>query len=100
MTPFLENGILGREHGFLIPVTSEDPSLTVYETKPTSNKWGILIFWGNPDNEECIGIINDENYMHVHKSVKLMPVTNREGKCLGSIWNRIDNRLKTKNSNI
>ena len=38
MTPFLKNAILGIEHGFIIPVTSEDPSLMVVETKPESSK--------------------------------------------------------------
>jgi hypothetical protein len=50
MTPFLTNGILTRKHGFLIPVTSEDPSLLVIETKPNSKNWAILFFLGEPKN--------------------------------------------------
>ena len=97
MTPFLKNGFLGREHGFLIPITSEDPSLTVWETKPGTNKWGIAIFIGDELNQEtCIGIINDDNYLEVHKDITTMTVTNREGKFLGSVWNRLENRVNTK----
>lgn len=97
MTPFLKNGILGMEHGFIIPVTSEDPSLLIIETKPESNKWGIAIFIGNEIiQDKCIGIINDDNYLQVHKDILNMTVTNREGKFLGSVWNRLENRVKTK----
>jgi len=97
ITPFLKHGILGRECGFIIPVTSEDPSLMVLETKPGSKKWGIAIFIGTEIvQENCIGIINDDNYLEVHKDVLNMPVTNREGKLLGSVWNRLENRIKTK----
>ncbi len=97
MTPFLKNGMLGREYGFLIPITSEDPSLMVVETKPESNKWAIAIFIGTEIiQENCIGIINDDNYLKVHKDVLNMAVTNREGKLLGSVWNRLENRVKTK----
>ena len=100
MSPFLKNGILGREYGFLIPITSEDPSLTVWETKPGIDKWGIAIFIGNQLNQDsCIGIINDDNYLNINKDILNMSVTNREGKLLGSIWNRLENRVKTMNHN-
>ena len=97
MTPFLKNGILDREYGFLIPVTTEDPSLWVVETKPESTKWGIAIFLGNTiDMNNCIGIINDDNYLSIHKNILSMAVHNRDNKFLGSVWNRLENRVKTK----
>jgi len=97
MTPFLKNGILGIEHGFIIPVTTEDPSLLVVETKPDSNKWGIAIFLGDKiDMNNCIGLINDDNYLNIHKDILSMSVTNRNGDKLGSVWNRLENRVKSK----
>lgn len=97
IAPFLKHGILGRDYGFLIPITSEDPSLMVLETKPESKKWAIAIFLGTEIvQENCIGIINDDNYLEVNKDVLNMPVTNREGKLLGSVWGRLENRIKTK----
>jgi len=97
MTPFLKNGMLGIEHGFIIPVTTEDPSLLVVETKPDSKKWGIAIFLGNKiDSDDCIGLINDDNYLNIHKDILSMSVTNRNGDKLGSVWNRLENRIKTK----
>jgi hypothetical protein len=97
MTPFLKNGILGIEHGFIIPITTEDPSLLVVETKPHSKKWGLIVLLGtNIDNSECIGIINDDNYTDIHKDILSMSVTNRNSDILGSVWNRLENRIKTK----
>lgn len=93
MTPFLKNATLGIEHGFIIPVTTEDPSLLVVETKPESKKWGIAIFLGNKiDFDDCIGLINDDNYLNIHKDILSMSVTNRNGDKLGSVWNRLENR--------
>jgi len=95
MTPFLKNGFLGVEYGFIIPITTEDPSLLIIETKPESKKWAIAIFIGtNIVQENCIGIINDDNYLQIHKDIFNMPVTNREGELLGSVWNRIVNKSK------
>jgi hypothetical protein len=94
MTDFLKNGKLGIEHGFLIPVTTEDPSLLVLETKPDSTKWGIAIFLG--DMNVCIGVINDDNFLNIHKNILSMSVTNRKNEKLGSVWTRLENRVKTK----
>lgn len=95
MSPFLKNGYLGREHGFIIPVTSEDPSLVVLETKPDSVKWGIAIFIGSFSQDNCIGIINDENMYNIHKDILSMAVYTKENQSLGSVWNRIENRHYT-----
>lgn len=80
---FLTTGVY--TNGCLIPVTTEDPSLVVKETKFGSIKWGIGFFLGS----ECIGLINDDtDPATLHKSILTCAVY-RDNQHVGSVANRL-----------
>lgn len=80
---FLTTGIY--TNGCIIPVTTEDPSLVVKETKFGSIKWGIGFFLGS----ECIGLINDDTDPAIlHPSILTCPVY-RNNEYVGSVANRL-----------
>lgn len=80
--------------GCIVPITSEDPSLTVLETKDDTKKWGIAIFIGKPIAENCIGLINDESLAStvIHSSILTMTVV-KNNEYVGSVGQRIANRI-------
>ena len=87
ITPFLKNGILGRNYGYLIPVTCEDPSvrcsLNEYE-----GEFKIKIWIGNT----IIGIIDMTNYFQIHKDVSTLLVYSERAECLGTVWSLIEEK--------
>jgi len=90
---FLQTGIYTE--GCIIPVTTEDPSLTVLQTKPDSTKWGILFFIGEPTAKNCIGIINDETDMSsLDKSILTCPIHTREGVLISSVAIAINKHMQ------
>jgi hypothetical protein len=92
---FLRTGLY---KGFNFPITTEDPSLLVLESIPTEGKrWGIGFFVGSPTAENCIGIINDDtDFTILSRYILTTPVVTRDGKLIGSVSNRIQNRLTNK----
>jgi hypothetical protein len=92
---FLRTGLY---KGFNFPITTEDPSLLVLESIPTEGKrWGIGFFIGSPTAENCIGIINDDtDFTILSRYILTTPVVTRDGKLIGSVSNRIQNRLTNK----
>jgi hypothetical protein len=92
---FLRTGLY---KGFNFPITTEDPSLLVLESIPTEGKrWGIGFFVGSPTGENCIGIINDDtDFTILSRYILTTPVVTRDGKLIGSVSNRIQNRLTNK----
>ena len=79
---FLSTGVY--TNGCIIPVTTEDPALTVKETKFGSIKWGIGFFLGS----ECIGLINDDtDRISLHPSILTCPVY-RNNQYVGSVADR------------
>ena len=88
MNEFLKTGVYTN---CIIPVTTEDPSLIVHETKPESKRWGILFFIGSATKENCIAVINNEtDFSLLDKSILTAPVTMRDGSLKGSVANRIN----------
>lgn len=67
-TPFVHTGILGRAYGYLIPVTSEDPSISAVESR--TEDWGIHLYCG----KDYIGSVDKTNYLSVHPSVRTIAV--------------------------
>ena len=92
---FLRTGLY---KGFNFPITTEDPSLLVLESIPIEGKrWGIGFFVGSPTAENCIGIINDDtDFTILSRYILTTPVVTRDGKLIGSVSNRIQNRLTNK----
>lgn len=90
---FLQTGIYTE--GCIVPVTTEDPSLTVLQTNPGSKKWGILFFIGKPIAENCIAIINDEtNMSSLDRSILTCPIVTREGTFVSSVAIAIDKHMQ------
>ena len=80
---FIQSGIYTQ--GCFVPVTCEDPSLVIKETKDDSKKWGIAIFIGS----ECIGLINhDTDMSSLHRSILSCPVS-KDNVYVGSVAQRI-----------
>lgn len=80
---FLTTGIY--TNSCIIPVTTEDPALTVKETKFGSMKWGIGFFIGS----KCIGLINnDTDADTLHPSI-LRCAVYRNNEYVGSVANRL-----------
>lgn len=93
MNTFLSTGVYTE--GCIVPVTTEDPCLTILETKSDSKRWGIGFFIGEVCAENCIGLINNEtDFSTLHSSILTAAVRNREGILKGSVAHRINNEFK------
>ena len=73
MNTFIKTGILGRSHGYLIPVTSEDPSVKAY-VNTRSEDFIINLYCGR----DHIGEINLSNSHSLHPSIYSIPLENSE----------------------
>lgn len=98
MTPFLKNGILGKEQGFFIPVTCEDPSV-LCSLNEYEGEFKIKVWVGNI----IVGIIDMTNYSQIHKDISTLPVYSERAEYLGNVWSLIKekrfwNMLKIHNN--
>ncbi len=73
MNTFIKNGILGKSHGYLIPVTSEDPSIKAY-VNTHSEDFIINVFCG----KDHVGEITLSNGHLLHPSIYSIPLENSE----------------------
>lgn len=88
MNSFLQNGILGREHGFLIPLTVEDPSVVAIEDD-FSEEYRINIYVGS----HYIASVTMNNYKQICNDVSSICVEDRFGNYLGNIHSLIQAQL-------
>ena len=88
MTSFLENGILGREHGYLIPVTVEDPSLLAV-LDDFSEDFRINIYVA----DSYITSVTMKNHLSMCNSVSTIPVVDRHNVYVGNIWSLVNEQL-------
>jgi hypothetical protein len=88
MTQFLKSGILGRQDGFLIPVTTEDPSLKAV-LDDFSEDFRINIYVG----DSYIDSITMENYKQICNSVSSIAVVDRFDVPMGNVWSLVQEQL-------
>ena len=69
MNTFIQRGILGRSHGYLIPVTTEDPSVKAIFNDHLEYL-SISIYVGNT----FVGEITMDNFREMCNSVSSLPV--------------------------
>ena len=69
MSTFIKNGYLGREHGYLIPVTTEDPSVRAIFNDHLEYL-SIAIYVGNTFVDE----VTMNNFREMSNSVSALPV--------------------------
>ena len=88
MENFLTNGFIGRSHGFIIPVTTEDPSLLVV-LDDFSEEFRINIYCG----QHYIDSITMNNYRQICNDVSSLPVYSRHNEYIGNVWSLIQEQL-------
>jgi hypothetical protein len=88
MSHFLTNGILGREHGYLIPVTTEDPCLKAV-LDDFSEEFRVNIYVG----DSYIDSVTMKNCKQVCNDVSSIPVVDRFGVQLGNIWSLVNEQM-------
>ena len=88
MENFITNGFVGRSQGFIIPVTTEDPSLSII-LDDFSEEFRINIYCGN----HYIDSITMTNYRQMCNNVSALPVYSRFNEYLGNVWSLIQEQL-------
>ena len=95
MNTFITKGILGMSHGYIIPVTSEDPSVKAYVNTYTED-FIINVFCG----KDHVGEINLSNSHLLHPSIYSIPLENSQyydGPCsIGMEINKNNLFIKAK----
>lgn len=86
MNTFLSTGVYTE--GCIIPVTTEDPCLTAI-LDDFSEELRINIYVG----DSYIDSVTMKNYRQMCNSVSSIPVVDRFGIYLGSIWNVIQEQM-------
>jgi hypothetical protein len=87
MNTFIKKGIIGREHGFLIPVTIEDPDFKAVLDE-YSETFRINLYCGS----EWIGEINMNNFREVHNDLFTPCVYDIKGNYTGTnVWGHVRN---------
>ena len=86
MNNFLQTGIYTK--GCIIPVTTEDPSLSVI-LDDFSENFRVNIYVG----QSYIDSVTMSNYRQICNSVSSLPVYSRHNEYLGNLWSLIQEQL-------
>ena len=86
MNNFLKTGIYTK--GCIIPVTTEDPSLSVI-LDDFSEQFRLNVYCGN----SYIDSITILNFRQVCNDVSSLPVYSRHGEYLGNVWSLVNEQM-------